>query len=419
MFDSLKKKISSWFKEDEKPTKGKKKTAKAKKEKVPKDKKPKIKKASQKKSKKEIILPIQIDPLLQTPQVDTEKLQELEAEVEEENIELEKEELEEPKENKSFFSSIKDKFLAKDEPDIEKDIKKSDQESFFSKIIKNISPGTTTLEQKHLDPIFEEIELTLLENNTALEVVDKIKENLSKDLIGIEIKKDKIQSTILESLKNSILEVLIEPPNLIDNINKSLGTYTIIFFGINGSGKTTSIAKLANYLKNNHISCVLAAADTFRAASIEQLETHANKIGVPIIKGPYGSDPSSIAFEARKYAEAHKIKVVLIDTAGRMYTKSNLMKEMEKIIKVSKPDLKIFVGESITGNDATEQAKMFNETAGIQGIVLTKADVDEKAGTILSVSYVTKAPLYFLGTGQEYKDFTVFTKKDVLKNLGL
>ncbi len=323
-------------------------------------------------------------------------------------------------EHKFKIKSLEEKpeDILKPEPELmaEKEEKK---EGFFSKLFKKISPGTTTLKQEQFDEIFSEIEITLLENNVALEVVDKIKQNLSKDLLGIEVKKDKLEHTILESLKNSILEVLIEPPNLIENINKKLEPYTIIFFGINGSGKTTSIAKLAHFLKKHGISCVLAAADTFRAASIEQLQKHAEAIGVPIIKHDYGSDPAAVAFDAKKYALAHKIKVVLIDTAGRMYTKQNLIKEMEKIIRVARPDLKIFVGESITGNDAVSQCKTFNEAIGIDGIVLTKADVDEKAGAILSVSYVTEKPIYFLGTGQEYADFTPFTKDTVLKNIGL
>ncbi|MEI6850112.1 MAG: signal recognition particle-docking protein FtsY, partial [archaeon] len=184
-------------------------------------------------------------------------------------------------------------------------------------------------------------------------------------------------------------------------------------------GKTTSIAKIAHMLKENDISCVLAAGDTFRAAAVEQLKTHAERIGVPFVSSNYGSDPASVAFEAKKYAEHHKIKVVLIDTAGRMYTKSNLIKEMEKMIRISKPDLKMFVGESITGNDALEQCKTFNEAIGIDGIILSKADIDEKAGTILSVSHITHKPIYFLGMGQNYKDLLVFSKKEVLKNLGL
>ena len=234
------------------------------------------------------------------------------------------------------------------------------------------------------------------------------------------MKKTEAPARILEALKDSILSLLIEPPSLINQIkNNSSIPFVIIFFGINGTGKTTSIAKIANLLKEQEVSCVLAAADTFRAASIEQLKTHGSRLNIPVIAQSYGSDPAAVVFDAINYAKTHGIKAVLIDTAGRMYTKSNLLKEMEKIIRVAKPNLKIFVGESITGNDALEQGKIFNEIIGIDGIILSKADVDEKAGTILSVSHVTGKPIYFLGTGQGYKDLMPFTKKSVLKNLGL
>ena len=220
-------------------------------------------------------------------------------------------------------------------------------------------------------------------------------------------------------MKNSILSVLIEPPNLIENIKSSTSPYVILFFGINGSGKTTSIAKLASFLQKNKISCVLAAGDTFRAASIEQLQKHGERLNVKVISSQYGADPASVAFDAIKYAEKNKIQTVLIDTAGRMYTKANLLKEMEKIIKISKPNLKIFVGESITGNDMVTQCQTFNETIAIDGIVLTKSDIDEKGGAILSVSYVTKKPIYYLGTGQNYEDLETFNSKKVLEKIGL
>ena len=388
MFDSLKKKLSSLFsKKEEKPVE---KAKKAKKE-TKKVEKAVKRKGNEKKSKK----------FKEEIKEDIERVEEkIELALEESNEEVKKKE------------GVAEKIVEEQ--------KGEEKSGFFSKLFKKIAPsGTVTLEQKHVDEIFEEIEITLLENNVALEVVDKIRANLSKDLVGIEVKKDKIEETILSSLKNSILEVLIEPPNLFEEINNSLTPYVILFFGINGSGKTTSIAKLAHLLKKKGISCVLAAGDTFRAASIEQLQTHGKKLDIPVIASSYGADPASVAFDAIKYAEKNRIKAVLIDTAGRMYTKANLLREMEKIIRISKPNLKIFVGESITGNDATEQAKTFHESAGIDGIILSKADIDEKAGTILSVSYVTGKPIYFLGTGQEYDDLQVFTKDTVLKNIGL
>ena len=259
----------------------------------------------------------------------------------------------------------------------------------------------------------------MLENNVALKVVDKIRNDLEKKLINIEIKKDQLENEIKTSLKESILDVLIPPFDLIEKIKSKDGTFVILFFGINGCGKTTSIAKLASILKENQITSVLAAGDTFRAASIEQLIKHGDRLGLKVIHQDYGSDPAAVAFDAINYAKSHQIKVVLIDTAGRMHTKDNLLKEMEKIIRVTKPDLKIFVAESITGNDATEQAKAFNEIADIDGTILTKADVDEKGGTAISIGYVTGKPILYLGTGQSYKDLTKFDPNEVIVGLGL
>ena len=298
---------------------------------------------------------------------------------------------------------------------IEEEIKE-EKPSFFSKLANRLT--TSELSKEEFSSLFEEFEITLLENNVSLEVVDEIKKSLESDLVNKRYKKQEVNEKIKLALKESIEKILIEPPNFIEKINSSK-PYVILFFGINGTGKTTSIAKIVDYLKKNKKSVVLAAADTFRAASIEQLKYHAKALNVPIVSHEYGSDPSAVAFDSIQYAKKHNIDVVLIDTAGRMYTRSNLMKEMEKIIKVSNPNLKIFVGESITGNDVIEQAKTFNETAGIDGIILSKADIDEKAGAVLSVSYITKKPIYFLGTGQNYKDLIPFTKKGVLKNLGL
>jgi len=292
-----------------------------------------------------------------------------------------------------------------------------EKRGFFGKLAAKLTKSE--LKEKDFNSFFDEFEMTLLENNVALGVVDKIREELKGSLVGKQFGRKEVEGKILNALKGAIDSVLIEGEDVVKKIKEGKDPYVILFFGINGSGKTTSVAKLAWKLKKEGVSCVLAAADTFRAASIEQLEEHGKKIGVEVVKSDYGKDPASVAFDAIAYAKKHKKKVVLIDTAGRMYTKQNLMKEMEKIVKVSKPDLKIFVGESITGNDATEQAKMFNETAGIDGIILSKADVDEKAGTILSVSYVTGKPIFYLGVGQEYKDLKEFSKGDVLKGLGL
>ncbi len=280
--------------------------------------------------------------------------------------------------------------------------------------------GLIKINQKKLDEITEKLEILLLENNVALEVSDKIKEKIKEQLQDKQISKREFSEKIKEIIKNALAEILVEPFDLIEKIKQEPDKpFVIVFFGINGSGKTTTIAKISYLLQKNNLSCVLSASDTFRAASIEQLEKHANHLNLKVIKHDYGADPAAVAFDAIKYAKAHKIDAVLIDTAGRMHTKSNLLKEMEKIVKVANPNLKIFVGESITGNDATEQAKNFNNSIGIDAIILSKADVDEKGGTALSVSYITKKPIIYLGIGQNYEDIEPFKKEKLFEKLGL
>jgi len=278
---------------------------------------------------------------------------------------------------------------------------------------------TKKISDDKFEELFETLEVTLLENNVALEVIDKIKEQLKKELVDKPLTRSKIEETIKHTLKETLDYILIEPFDLIDKIKKSEKPFVIVFVGINGSGKTTTIAKVVKLLQDNKLKPVLAAADTFRAAAIQQLTEWAETLKVPIVKGEYGSDPASIGFDAVKMARARNIDVVLIDTAGRLHSNQNLQDEMKKIIRVTKPNLKIFVGESITGNDCTEQAKRFNESIQIDGIILSKADVDEKGGAAISASYVTAVPILYLGTGQHPKDLKKFDKEEIIKQLGL
>ena len=272
--------------------------------------------------------------------------------------------------------------------------------------------------QEKFDSLFPELETALLQSNVSLKVVDEIRKKLEKEVVNQNISEDDLE----KKLKIIIESLLLDPPDIISEIKskiKKKSPFVISFVGINGSGKTTTIAKFANLLKKENLSVCLAAADTFRSAAIEQLSQHAERLEVPIIKKDYGADPASVGFDAIAYAKKHKIDVVLIDTAGRMQTKDSLMKEMEKIMRVCSPDMKIFVGESITGNDATEQAAAFNESISIDGLILSKADVDDKGGTALSVSFITGKPILFLGTGQTYDDLELFDKEKIMKNLGL
>jgi fused signal recognition particle receptor len=298
-------------------------------------------------------------------------------------------------------------------------VKKSEQKkTIFTEIKKSIL--TKKITESEFDDLFWELELILLENSVAIEVIEKIKTNLKMDLVGIPIERKKIK-TMIEKTLNEIISGLFKNNDfdLVKSIKNHTGPYIIVFVGVNGSGKTTSIAKVAKMLKSNGLSCVLSAADTFRAAAIEQLEIHGEKLGIDVIKHKYGVDAAAVAFDSIQYAKSKKLDVVLIDTAGRLHSNINLMGELKKIIKVSKPDLKVFVGESITGNDCVEQAVAFNENIELDGIILSKADIDEKGGAAISISYVTGKPIFYFGTGQNYGDLEKFNIDKFFSNLGL
>ncbi len=292
-----------------------------------------------------------------------------------------------------------------------------EKKGFFASLKEKVT--TKRISSEQFDELFWELELALLENNVAVEVIEKIKLDLKTSLVDRPLPRSKIQDEIVSVLKNSVSSLFDFPSFDLILKSKEHRPFVVCLVGVNGSGKTTSIAKLAHYLEKKHVSCVIAAADTFRAAAIDQLQLHADKLGIKLIKQDYGSDAAAVAFDAIKHAEAKKKDVVLIDTAGRLHSNVNLMDEMKKIVRVAKPHLKIFIGESITGNDCVEQARLFDEAIGIDGIILSKADIDEKGGAALSVSYVTKKPILYLGTGQEYDDLELFDKDKMMKRLGL
>ncbi len=337
-------------------------------------------------------------------------------------------------EKKGFFNKIKDTFRKKEEaPAViieenkveEKPEKVSEKVSekeeeqekgLFGKIKQAIT--TKTISAEKFEELFWDLEVILLENNVSVEVIEKIKKDLQAELVDKPLPRD-VESKILETLKKTLLEILsAETVDLITKM-KHKKPLIIAFFGINGTGKTTSIAKLTQYFLLQHKSVVLAACDTFRAAAIQQLEEHATRLGVKMIKHDYGSDAAAVAFDAVKYAQKNNVDVVLIDTAGRLHSNTNLMAELEKIIRVAKPDVKIFVGESITGNDCIEQARQFNQLVEMDGAILTKADVDEKGGAPLSIAYTIKKPILFLGVGQRYEDLEPFDPQAIVQRLGL
>lgn len=281
--------------------------------------------------------------------------------------------------------------------------------------------STAELKPEEIREIIWELKLALIENDVAVVVVDHICEQLENNLVGLKIGRFNDRHKIIkEALRETLLK-LFETQNKVDLIEivekKQVlkEPCVIVFVGINGTGKTTTIAKIANLLLKRGYSVILACSDTFRAGSIEQLEQHAKKLGVHLIKHKYGSDAAAVAYDAVQYAKTRGINAVLVDTAGRMQTNKNLMAEMEKIIRVVKPDLTIFVGDALTGNDAVSQAEEFDRYVNISGSILTKMDADAKGGAAISIVYVTKKPILFLGVGQRYEDMEPF-KPDLIIN---
>jgi fused signal recognition particle receptor len=240
-------------------------------------------------------------------------------------------------------------------------------------------------------------------------------------LVGMHVKKNEVSRAANDVVRATLLRVMEkEKPDIVELARKKVSSgeaFVILFLGPNGSGKTTTIAKLANLFKKNNLSCVIAAADTWRAASQEQAEVWAGRLGIKAVGGQYGSDPTSIAWNALAHAKAKGVNMVLIDTAGRQETSRNLMKELEKMNRVVKPDLKVYVGEALTGNAIVEQVKEFDKLIGVDGVILTKADVDEKGGAALSVFHSTGKPILYFGVGQELDDLQEFSPGFVLKNL--
>lgn len=301
--------------------------------------------------------------------------------------------------------------------EIQKDEVKEEKKGFFQRIKEKVQ--TTSINDSEFEEIFYDLELALLENNTAVEVIEKIKADLKSVLVNRPIERKKIKTIIQDTLKESILNLFdVEHINFL-NLVKSKKPFVILFVGVNGSGKTTTISKIAYLLQKNGLSVVLGAGDSFRMAAIEQLEEWGKRLNIRVIKHQYGSDPTAICFDTVTYAKSHNINSVLLDTAGRQHSNTDLMEEMKKIVRVIKPDLKIFIGEALVGNDIVFQAQEFDKAIGIDGIILTKSDIDEKGGAILSTEYVLRKPIYYLTSGQELKDLKEFNPKDILNKLNI
>lgn len=279
-----------------------------------------------------------------------------------------------------------------------------------------------TISEDDVEDILWELEIGLLEGDVAMEVANSVVESVKNDLVGQKIKRSSdVEEYTYKALKKAIAKIINvdgkSMTELIEEKKQEDKPLIVMLVGINGTGKTTTIGKLANYYVKKGYTPVIAASDTFRAGAIEQVTQHADNVGVKIIKHQRGSDPAAVAYDAVEHATAQHKDLVLIDTAGRMQTNTNLMDEMKKIKRVAKPDLIIFVGDALTGNDAVEQATKFNEAIDIDGVILTKADADAKGGASLSIAYIIGKPIFFLGMGQGYDDIMEYNPEWMLNQL--
>ncbi len=288
----------------------------------------------------------------------------------------------------------------------------------YTKLKVLVTERELILKDDDVREVLDELELVLLESDVALPVTEEIIEHVRRDLVGRHRKiRESPDEIVIETLRDALLEVLGEGFDLPGYIRDHERPVRILFTGVNGTGKTTTVAKVGSYLKREGFSVVIAAGDTFRAGAIEQIDIHAERLGIRVIQHKQGGDPSAVIYDAVEYARAHGLDVVLADTAGRFHNKQNLMNQLGKIRRVMKPDLVFYVDEAIAGNDAVVRAEEFDKTVGADGIVLTKADMDPKGGAAISIAHTIGKPLVFLGTGQGYDDLAPFTPEGMVADL--
>jgi fused signal recognition particle receptor len=292
----------------------------------------------------------------------------------------------------------------------------------FSKAAKGIAQKELT--EKVLDDVLLDFQISLLESDVAQEVVDDLSVKLKKELLGLKLEKEQEATEIVQSkLRTAVAEIFTRTGSfdLIEKIKAKKeaksGPFVVVFLGINGTGKTTTVAKIANLLRKAGFSVVVAAGDTHRAGAIEQLEQHTNRLSLKIVKQRYGADPSSVGRDAYDHAKKNHIDIVLMDTAGRMQTSKNLMDEMGKIVRVVKPDVKLFIGDALAGNDTINQAREFFHYTNFDGAILTKVDADAKGGSAISIAHITSRPIVYIGMGQGYDDIIPFDSNRFIDSL--
>jgi fused signal recognition particle receptor len=279
------------------------------------------------------------------------------------------------------------------------------------------------ISDKDITGVLDEFLLVLVQNDVAYDVAKKICDNLRTKLEVTQMRrfsdptepaKAVLREVLLDLLKGSGGELLFK---VLDENKSQQKPSIILFVGVNGTGKTSTVAKVGYMLQRKGYTVVIAAADTYRTGSIEQIEEHARRIGIRTIKHEYGGDAAAVAFDAANYATSHGTNTVLIDTAGRMQTNKNLLEEMKKIARVANPSLTILVVDALTGNDAVEQGRSFSEAVKIDGVVLTKLDADVKGGSAISMATTVGKPILFATIGQNYEDLISFDPESMVEKI--
>ncbi|WP_255169222.1 signal recognition particle-docking protein FtsY [Natrononativus amylolyticus] len=289
----------------------------------------------------------------------------------------------------------------------------------FGRKAKSMVRGKFVIEEEDLEGPLHELEMALLSSDVEMGVAEEILDNIRDELVGeTRTFTTSTGAVVEEALRDAIYDVIsVGQFDFDERIAVEDKPLVIVFTGVNGVGKTTSIAKLSRYFEERGYSCVMANGDTYRAGANEQIAEHAKALDTKLITHQQGGDPAAVLYDAVEYAEANDVDVVLGDTAGRLHTNEGLMDQLEKIDRVVGPDMTLFVDEAVAGQDAVNRAREFDEAASIDGAILTKADADSNGGAAISVAHVTGKPILFLGVGQGYDDIERFDPDEMIDRL--
>jgi fused signal recognition particle receptor len=313
-----------------------------------------------------------------------------------------------------FFDKL---FGKKEKEQLEKGLEKT-REGFFSKITKAIA-GKSQVDEELLDQLEEALITADVGVDTTVQIIEKIEARVAKDKY---MNTDELHLMLKDVIRNILVE---DESDTLKNFElpENKKPFVMLVVGVNGVGKTTTIGKLATNFKNAGKSVLLGAADTFRAAAVDQLTVWSERAGVPIVKKEMGSDPASVAFDTVNSAVAKGVDIVLIDTAGRLHNKAHLMEELSKIKRVIQkvipdaPHETLLVLDGTTGQNAIEQAKHFSASTDVSALAITKLDGTAKGGIVLSISNQFNIPVKFIGVGEKAEDLMVFDRKEFVDSL--